>query len=142
MEIAIGLYALLVPALLDLYPELNRTLLASLGFWPAALVRFALVLAVLLLPTFLMGATLPVLVASLVRGRHEIANRVGLLYGVNTLGAVTGVLGATFVGFAWLGVRGTNTTAAVPRHRGGGAGGVRVGEGLRHRAGGRGRRNA
>lgn len=113
IEIGVGVYALAVPTLLGFYPDLNRAVLASLGFWPAAFVRFALVLAVLLLPTFLMGATLPVLVASLVRSSGQIASRVGLLYGVNTLGAVLGVLGATFVGFAWLGVRGTNTLAAL-----------------------------
>jgi spermidine synthase len=113
MECAIGLYALCVPWLLGSYPEVNRALLADLGFWPAAFARFGLVTVVLLLPTICMGATLPVLVAALTRDSEELAARVGLLYGANTLGAVLGVVGATFVGFGALGVRGTNTAAAL-----------------------------
>ena len=113
MEVAIGLYAFAVPLLLGLFPELNRSVLGQLGFWPAAFVRFALVLAVLVLPTVMMGATLPILVVALARGRSELARRTGLLYGVNTLGAVLGVLIVTFVGFRTLGVHGTNTAAAV-----------------------------
>jgi spermidine synthase len=113
MEVAIGVYALVVPWILGHYPALNRTVLAPLDFWPAAFVRFVFVLGVLALPTILMGATLPILVASLARARSELADRVGLLYGLNTLGAVAGVLGATFLGFRYLGVRGTNTTGAL-----------------------------
>ncbi len=111
MEIAIGIYALLVPHVLAFYPSLNRSV-ASLEFWPAAMLRFALVLVVFLLPTLLMGATLPVLVSALVRESEHLTRRVGLLYGVNTLGAVAGVLGATFVGFRYLGLLGTNNLAA------------------------------
>ncbi len=111
MEIAVGLYAFLVPGILGLYPELNP-LLASIGFWPAALVRFVLVLVLLLLPTFMMGATLPILVSTLVREHGDLGKRTALLYGVNTLGAVVGVLAVTFICFGRLGVGNTNTLAA------------------------------
>ena len=67
IEIVIAAYALAVPSLLSALPELNRSLLQSLDFWPAALARFGISLALLLLPTFLMGATLPVLVEALTR---------------------------------------------------------------------------
>jgi len=113
MEIAIAAYAAGVPFLLDRLPGLTRDLLAPLDFWPAAMLRFALVLALLLLPTVCMGATLPVLVAALVRGSAPLARSVGLLYGVNTLGAVTGVLAATFALFPLLGVRATNMVGAA-----------------------------
>ncbi|MFT5285829.1 MAG: spermidine synthase [Planctomycetota bacterium] len=112
MEIAVGIYAFGVPAILGLYPQLNQSMLAPLGFWPAAFVRFGLVLVLLLLPTFLMGATLPVLVATLVRERSDLGQRTALLYGVNTLGAVVGVLAVTFISFSRIGVQGTNTLAA------------------------------
>ena len=116
LELAVGLYALLVPWALDAAPALHRAV-AELGFWPAALVRFAVVLGLLLLPTLAMGATLPLLIQALTRSASAsgsgLADRVGLLYGTNTLGAVTGVLGATFLGFRALGLHGTNTTAAL-----------------------------
>src|ERR1043166_4481392 len=96
IEIGIGAFATCVPWLFGLFPLLNRALLSTLSFWPAALGRFVAVLVVLLLPTLLMGATLPILVAALVRQRTAIADRVGLLYGLNTLGAVTGVVLSTF----------------------------------------------
>jgi len=51
-------------------------------------------------------------VGQLVRTRNGVANRVGLLYGLNTLGAVTGVLVATFVLFPSVGVFRTNLVAA------------------------------
>ncbi|RKZ06287.1 hypothetical protein DRQ32_11350, partial [bacterium] len=112
IEIGIGVYALLVPTLLSLFPLANRLVLGALPFWPAALVRFLLVLIVLLAPTILMGATLPVLVQALVHGRGCPARRVGLFYGLNTLGAVCGVFGATFLLFPAVGLRTTNLVGA------------------------------
>ncbi|MCU0230963.1 MAG: fused MFS/spermidine synthase [Acidobacteria bacterium] len=113
MEIGIAVYALAVPFLVGLFPSLNSALLSGLSFWPAALVRFVLALAVFLLPTVVMGATLPVLVAAVTRGWDDLARRVGLLYGVNTLGAVLGTLGATFLLFPLLGVFWTNVVGAA-----------------------------
>jgi len=111
MEVAVAVYAFAVPSILSLYPDLNP-LFATLGFWPAALIRFALALLPLALPTFMMGATLPVLVATLVREHGDLGKRTALLYGTNTLGAVVGVLAVTFIAFNHLGVAGTNTLAA------------------------------
>ncbi|MEW6268256.1 MAG: fused MFS/spermidine synthase, partial [Thermodesulfobacteriota bacterium] len=103
IEIAIGLYALAVPTLIGWFPAVNRALLHDVGFWPAALGRFTLALALFLVPTVLMGATLPILVAALVRHDPRVARGSGLLYGVNTLGAVAGVFVATFVLFPAVG---------------------------------------
>jgi spermidine synthase len=113
MEIGIGLYALAVPYLLDLYPLANRYLFSSWDFWPAALGRFTLALIALLLPTLLMGATLPFLVRAVVERGRGLARGVGLLYGVNTLGAVFGVVLATFVLFPTIGVYWTNVAGAL-----------------------------
>ncbi len=113
IEIAIGLYALLVPWLLAQLPALNRSVLAGLDFWPAVFCRFAVALALLLLPTVLMGATLPILVTALVRRDARIGSSTGLLYGLNTLGAVVGVFLATFVLFGWLGLTWTNRIGAL-----------------------------
>ena len=50
MELAIAVYALAVPFVVGLFPSLNSALLSGMSFWPAALVRFVLALAVFLLP--------------------------------------------------------------------------------------------
>src|SRR5437763_3933933 len=54
--------------------------------WPLAAVAAANLLLVII-PTLLMGATLPILVSHLVRHAGEVGGAVGLLYYVNTLGA-------------------------------------------------------
>lgn len=96
IELAIGLYALAVPFLFSFFPALSRAFLAELGFWPGALARFALAFTVLCLPTIGMGLTLPFLTRALVRDERA-GSGIALLYGINTLGAVSGVFLATFV---------------------------------------------
>ena len=67
--------------------------------------RFLGAALVLLLPTFLMGGTLPILVHGLTRASAELAARLSRLYWVNTLGAVGGTLAAGFVLLPALGLR-------------------------------------
>ena len=112
MELGVGLYALLVPFLVRFVPGVDDALVGVLGAGSAPYVRFLLALALLLLPTMAMGATLPLLIGTVARTDAVVGARTGLLYGINTLGAVLGVLGATFVGFPLLGLSGTNTFAA------------------------------
>ena len=73
----------------------------------------ALSLAILSLPTMLMGATLPFLVKHLTRTQTDLANRVGLLYGFNTLGAAIGTLAVGFVLMGLWGITGSSLAAAV-----------------------------
>jgi spermidine synthase len=73
----------------------------------------ALSLAILSLPTMLMGATLPFLVKSLTRTQTDLANRIGLLYGFNTLGAAIGTLAVGFVLMGLLGITGSSLVAAA-----------------------------
>lgn len=54
--------------------------------------------AAVLVPTLLMGGTLPILVASLVGDSGNVGRSVGLLYFVNTLGSALGSLAAA----AWI----------------------------------------
>src|SRR5262245_32731925 len=112
IELAVGVYALAVPAIFAVFPALGGSWLAQLPFWPAALVRFALALAVLILPTIGMGMTLPFLTAAVVREREAAGRGVAILYGVNTLGAVTGVFLGTFALLPALGVRGASLAGA------------------------------
>ncbi|TNF92083.1 MAG: hypothetical protein EP297_14075, partial [Gammaproteobacteria bacterium] len=112
IEITIGLYALVVPLLVALYPNLNAAISSSLSFHIASLVRFLLALAVFLVPTFLMGATLPILIHALRLNTKYPGHSVATLYGLNTTGAVVGVLLATFVALPMVGLMVTNTIAA------------------------------
>src|SRR5436853_3838720 len=115
LEIGIGLYGLAVPfifaALPVIYHPIWRWL--QLSFFTLSLVRFFFAGLVLILPTALMGATLPVLASYYARDPHRIGLRVGSLYALNTFGAV---IGAAITGFALiplLGMHATTATAAA-----------------------------
>lgn len=113
LEISVGLYALLVPLLVELAPWAQQVLLARRDFWSATILRFGLAIAALILPTLLMGATLPVLVSAVVEARPGPGKGVALLYGLNTFGAVAGVLGTTYLLFPTVGLWRTNLIAAL-----------------------------
>ena len=69
----------------------------------------------LLVPTTLMGATLPLLARYFVPRPFELGRvglRLGTLYAVNLFGAVSGSFFAGFVFLPLLGVRATNIVAA------------------------------
>jgi spermidine synthase len=73
----------------------------------------AVTLSLVAIPTLLMGATLPVLVAHLVRRTASVGGAVGTLYHVNTLGAGVACLVAAVVLFPFLGIRGSLHTAVA-----------------------------
>lgn len=105
-EILIGLSALSTPFAFDaasaLYERLYQIGSGSLPLLTVA--RLATGFLVLLVPTFLMGLTLPVLSASsLVRG-SKFGARVSALYAVNTAGAVAGALLTGFVLIGAIGI--------------------------------------
>src|SRR5690242_16517358 len=62
-------------------------------------------LGLVLVPTLLMGATLPILVGHLVRRSGHVGSAVGLLYYVNTLGAGAACLVCTVLLFPFLGMQ-------------------------------------
>ena len=78
-----------------LFALLYRTLAAAPGAF--LLARFLLVFAFLLVPTTLMGMTLPVIVGAFSRRVRNYEYLAGLLYGVNTVGAVAGTLVGGFL---------------------------------------------
>jgi spermidine synthase len=111
LELGIGVSCALVPAMLSvahMYVGLPGPLGASaqtLGF-----VRFLMVFALLAIPTTLMGATLPVLSQALASHETGVGRVVGVLYAVNTFGAVVGVL---LAGYLLLPALGNRTTVAI-----------------------------
>ena len=60
------------------------------------LFRFLASFAVLVIPTTLMGATLPVLSKLMVDRESELGLNVGRLYAINTFGAVAGTISAGY----------------------------------------------
>jgi spermidine synthase len=99
LELGVGVYAALTPWL---FPALQSVYTASadvanIGAPAGHIARFAIALLALLLPTFLMGGTLPLLILGLTPGLPALGRTTGRLYGINTLGAVSGTLLAGFV---------------------------------------------
>src|SRR5262245_26045091 len=115
LEIGIGIYGLLVPLIFriaswsyvplfwlnDSHPKIFSVLLFLLAF------------VVLLAPTFLMGATLPVLSRFLVRRLNQVGRTVGDLYATNTFGAVLGCAAAGYYLLPSIGITGALYTAAA-----------------------------
>jgi spermidine synthase len=77
-----------------LYYDLLYVRLGPIDIPPAPLA--AILFVSLLWPTFLMGASLPLLARALTRHIDAAATTIGTLYGVNTLGAATGAMFATW----------------------------------------------
>jgi spermidine synthase len=115
IEIGIAIYALLIPLLFRWIDHLYALIWQQLhpGYFAFSLWRFLLSGLVLLVPTTLMGATLPVLAAALVRSSERDSNSVTRLYACNLAGAILGTLAAGFVLLPALGVRTTIAVAAV-----------------------------
>jgi spermidine synthase len=113
LEGCIGLYCLFTPwafSNLDiLYGHIYR--LAEINFYLFSFIRFLLSFAVLLIPTVLMGATLPVISKYFVTRKERLGRSIGSLYGFNTFGAVLGVLITAFLLIPFVGVRAALLTA-------------------------------
>lgn len=114
VEVLIGLSGLLTPwafvALQDAYAALY-TALGGSALAPVA--RFAMAFAVLLVPTALMGASFPLIVKAALGSREDGGRAIGLLYAVNTLGAVVGTLVAGFYLVGQLGITLSIATSAA-----------------------------
>jgi len=117
LEIAIGAFGIISPLVLGLAHWIYLGTAGALGLGSAASValRFGLAALVLLIPTTLMGGTLPVLTRALMGDdRGLLKPSLGRLYGLNTLGAMIGTALAGFVLIELVGVRASLwTTAAI-----------------------------
>ncbi len=125
LEIAIAVFGLISPLVLGLAHRLYLGVAGALQLTGAVSValRFGLAVLVLLVPTTLMGGTLPVLTRAFMgTDRGELKRSLGLLYGLNTLGAVVGTALAGFFLIELLGIRASLWgTAAVNLALGAGA---------------------
>jgi len=113
LELGVAGYGLFVPRLLSLvtrvYVGLNQKL--ALNGWAGSLGQFVLTAFVILVPTVLMGGTLPVLARWLAQTGRDFQPALDRLYAWNTLGAAVGAVTSTYLLLPSLGVRGAIATA-------------------------------
>lgn len=112
LELGIGLFAVVFPMLIKGFHVLYIVQHHSWGLslLTFTILRFVVSFLLLLIPTILMGATLPVLSLYVEEGYGSVGKKIGLLYAVNTLGAVMGILST---GYVLLGLSGIGTTTRI-----------------------------
>ena len=114
LEAGVGVYGFAVPWLFAMAQKIYGPIFGLNETYPFIfnLVLFCLSFALLVFPTLLMGATLPVLSRFYVRSFAQFGRRVGDLYATNTLGAVIGCAAAGFFLIPTIGMRATVFVAA------------------------------
>ncbi|MCY3761354.1 MAG: fused MFS/spermidine synthase, partial [Gemmatimonadetes bacterium] len=113
LELGIAAAALLIPAGIAGLEGVCAALSRVAGDAGFAAARFALTFALLLVPTTLMGATLPVLSRFAVTRASEAGQGVGRLYAANTFGAAAGCLLTAFALLPHTGTWGATAAAAA-----------------------------
>ncbi len=115
LEVGIAASAVLYLLLFDLYRGLQSSIFGAIGYAPALLlaVKFLMAAGILLLPSFFMGGTLPIMAQYVVRRRDQLGSRTTLLYATNTIGAALGALSAGFLLPPALGFKGAYLTAIL-----------------------------
>ena len=110
LECGIALSALFVPVGLWLAGRLQVLMFGGdpeppdAGSWTHVLFCLAASFSLILVPTALMGATLPMLARHVVTRDQDVGPRIGLLYAINTSGAVLGTMIAAFYCLPTLGL--------------------------------------
>ncbi len=106
LEFGLALAALVSHILLSRIGPVHLALHDTFGFSTAVfgVIRFLLSFSLVMGPTILMGATLPVLARLLVNRGNKIGIELSTLYAINTFGAVCGVLITGFIMIGTFGV--------------------------------------
>jgi predicted membrane-bound spermidine synthase len=105
IEAGIGVFGILSPYLINWIGQITAGSSYALVF----ILSFAL----LLIPTLLMGMTLPLLTQAFVTRVETSGQVIGLLYGINTLGAAIGALVSGYILMGWFGFGVTLLIAAA-----------------------------
>lgn len=77
------------------------------------LLRLVVSFAILIIPTFIMGGTLPLLLRAITTEKKDIIVNTGLLYAFNTLGAMTGAFLVGVILIRYMGLSQTNFLAVA-----------------------------
>ncbi|MFN0118272.1 MAG: fused MFS/spermidine synthase, partial [Elusimicrobiota bacterium] len=113
LELLIALTAVLSKFFIkDFTFFISQAIFTQLSAFSFNLVSFFLTFFIILIPTAFMGATLPVL-SQWIDQENKSANKFGILYGINTLGAVTGVLITGFYLIPHIGISNSYYLSAI-----------------------------
>jgi spermidine synthase len=115
LELGVAFFAMALPWLLQRVDDVYLSIALEIEGTSATLnaARIAMAFSVLLLPTFCMGGTLPILMREFVRHPGKFREGLAGLYAINTIGAVLGALTAGFVLLPTIGVWHTQLAAAL-----------------------------
>lgn len=113
LEAGIGGFCILWPLLLTLINGLYILIYRNITseFYSLSIIRFVLTFGILLIPSTLMGGTLPVLTRYFVKRLEQLGTNIGILYALNTFGAVIGTVAAGFFLIQTLGIKSTLAVA-------------------------------
>ncbi|OGV96574.1 MAG: hypothetical protein A3I04_06105 [Nitrospinae bacterium RIFCSPLOWO2_02_FULL_39_110] len=113
LELCIGISALLVPSSLSILDNFYISVLGNAvpSSLSSNIIRFFISFLILFIPTTLMGGTLPVLSKYFIHKMEELGWNVGIIYAVNTLGAVIGCFMTGYMFIATIGVKNTTLLA-------------------------------
>lgn len=112
--LGIGLWGAFSLLLLDRMFQITRAIAETFelpGWYRVIVVLFGQCSSMFLVPTFLMGTTLPLAVQVATTSGENVGRRIGDIYGANTVGTVLGSFAAGFLLIPILGVR--NSVVAV-----------------------------
>lgn len=115
VELGVGFYGIMLLPIFSILPYVyvniyNATFPNSSLF---SVLQFMLAFVIILVPTTLMGATLPLVMRSYSDSFGRIGKDLGRLYSVNNIGAVAGTLAAGFILLPVLGIKQSIMTAAM-----------------------------
>ena len=115
LELVIAFFAAISPWLMTFCREyyLQTGGMIVLGDWGSLAARLGLTAVVIGVPTLLMGGTLPAAVRAVTMESDGMRRGLGLLYGLNTIGALTGTVLTNFWLMEALGARKTLYVAVV-----------------------------
>lgn len=115
IELAIGVFCIATPALFSAIQHVYVLMAADIPPDAPTLLalRVALGAGVLLIPTMLMGITLPVLAKALDGREQRLGQSVALLYACNTAGAAVGAILTSYAIIPLLGTHSTTLLAAL-----------------------------
>ncbi len=109
IEMGIGISALAAVPLFGILPVTVVKLVSrfSESFWFLQFTEFGMILAVILIPTLLMGAAFPLITRICTFNFTTAGRSVGNVYAVNTLGSIAGAFCGGFILIPWLGLQRT-----------------------------------
>lgn len=115
LEMVLGVYALAFPMIISTAETFHAAIFAAShgSELSLALYRFIIALILLIIPTSLMGATLPVLAQYVEKDTGKAGKRIGVLYAINTFGAALGSFASAFLSIPYYGLDKTMYFAAI-----------------------------